>query len=115
MSWESNPYYHPEKLGLNKVVDLDFSDGCYQFDLTAVWTKEGEKKFFWADDSGCSCPSPFENVNTIEELQTGGFKQIRDHLTARFDGEYSYGSYVKITELHPVIEKLHEISKGWES
>lgn len=113
MSWESNPYYNPEKHGLVKVVEFDFSDGCYQFDLTAVWTKEGDKKFYWSDDSGCSCPSPFEGISSIEQLQSGPFKEVRNHLNSRFDGQ-SWGTYVKINELHPALEKLHAISSEWE-
>lgn len=114
MKLEANPYYDPGKCGLKKVADLDFSDGCYQFNITAVWTKEGEKKFFWKDDSGCSCPSPFEAVEELEELNSGPFKEIRNHLNSRFDGD-SWGSYVKITELHPVLEKLHRIEQEWEN
>lgn len=113
MKLGANPYYDPKKCGLEKVAELDFSDGCYNFNITAVWTKAGEKKFYWADDSGCSCPSPFENYSEHEQLESGGFKQIRDHLNSRFDGD-AWGQYVKITELHPVLEKLHEISKNWE-
>jgi hypothetical protein len=109
---EGNPYYYPEKSGLEKVAELDFSSGIYEFDLTVVWTHGDEKKFYWASDSGCSCPSPFEDFHEFEQLQSGGFKQIRDELTRRFDGE-GWGNYVKITELHPVIEKLHAISEGW--
>lgn len=111
MSWVSNPYYDPEKVGLKKVAEFDFSDGYYQFDLTAVWTKEGQKKFFWADDSGCSCPSPFEGIHAIEQLQSGPFKEVRNHLNSRFD---AYGTYVKLVELHPALEKLHAISSEWE-
>lgn len=115
MGWNTpDVYYNPEKFGLTKVAELDFSSGSYEFDITAVFTKDDEPgKFYWASDSGCSCPSPFENFTSIESLQSGGFKQIRDELTRRFDAE-NWGPYVKITELHPVIEKLHAISEEWD-
>lgn len=113
MKLEANPYYDPDKCGLKKVAELDFSSGCYEFDITAVWTYGDEKKFYWADDSGCSCPSPFEDVNSFEQLQSGPFKVLRDHLNARFDRE-GYGSYLKITEFHPVLETLHKIEQEWE-
>jgi hypothetical protein len=107
-------YYNPEKFGLTKVLEHDFSDGCYQFDITAVFTKDDEPgKFYWASDSGCSCPSPFEGHTSIESLESGDFKQVRDMLTGRFD-EQHYGTYVKITELHPSIEKLHGIWDEWK-
>ena len=112
MSWDDNPYYNPEKWGLEKVAELDFSSGSYEFNLTSVWTKEGEESFYWADDSGCSCPSPFEDVRGVEELQRGGFKQLRDHLNSRYDDQYSL--YVKLRDLHPVLEELKDISEDWQ-
>jgi hypothetical protein len=105
-------YSNPEKFGLKHVADLDFSSGSYEFDTTAVWVNDKVKKFYWADDSGCSCPSPFEGFSTIEQLNSGPFEQVRDHLTSRFDGG-GWGGYVKITELHPVVEKLHKIKMDW--
>lgn len=59
-------YYSPEKFNLEKVVEGDRSDGCYQFDLLVVWrdTKTGE--LYYGTDSGCSCPSPFEDQGLLD-------------------------------------------------
>lgn len=113
MKLEGNPYYDPEKCGLKKVAELDFSSGMYEFNLTVVWTHGDEKKFYWASDSGCSCPSPFEDFHEIEQFESGGFKEVRNALNSRFDTE-NYGPYVKITELHPVLETLHKIAEAWD-
>lgn len=114
MKLESNPYYNPEKSGLEKVAELDFSSGSYEFDITAVWVKkDAPGKFYWASDSGCSCPSPFEDFHEIEQFESGGFKEARNALISRFDSE-NYGPYVKITELHPVLETLHKIAEEWD-
>lgn len=113
MRFEANPYYNPEKCGLTKVAELDFSSGAWEFDLSVVWTYGDEKAFYWADDAGCSCPSPFEGVSSFEQLTRGGFKEVRDHLNSRFDAQ-TWGTYVKINELHPALEKLHKIIEDWE-
>jgi hypothetical protein len=67
MSWDNNPYYKPEAYGLEIVGDIDWDQESYEFNMTVVW-KEGRGKYYIADDSGCSCPSPFENVTSKDEL-----------------------------------------------
>lgn len=66
MSWENNIYGHPENYGLQifKVLEENLS---YEFNMLVVWKNE-KGEFFWAQDSGCSCPSPFENYNSVSDL-----------------------------------------------
>ena len=58
----ANIYYSPEAYGLTVVADIDKSSGCYEFDTFVVW-KDASGRYYWAEDSGCSCPAPFEWVN----------------------------------------------------
>lgn len=62
-----NIYYSPEKFGLETVGEIHWTDEPYQFDFTVVW-KAGKGKYYIASDSGCSCPSPFEDYNSVESL-----------------------------------------------
>lgn len=62
-----NVYYNPESFGLTQVGEIEKSDGCYQFDLIVVW-KQARGKYWIGQDSGCSCPSPFENIGDVNEL-----------------------------------------------
>ena len=68
MSWDDNPYSYPEKHGLQTVGEVEWSDGGYQFDLTVVWRNPETGQLYIAEDSGCSCPSPFENFDGVEDL-----------------------------------------------
>lgn len=68
MTAPANPYYHPESLGLTPVSSVDLGE-VYEFDIFVVWT-DG-RTLYWADDSGCSCPIPFEDITTVADLQTG--------------------------------------------
>ena len=53
-----NPYFEAEKLGV-ELLCLD-SELSYEFDLLCFFkTKAGV--VFSAQDSGCSCPNPFED------------------------------------------------------
>lgn len=60
-------YYGDMPEGVTFIGDIEWDNEAYQFDMTGIWkTKRGE---YWiGDDSGCSCPSPFENVHGIDDL-----------------------------------------------
>ena len=61
-------YYQPEKFGLRIVGELNDPEACYSFDDFVLWKHEETGKFYWAVDSGCSCPTPFEHFTSIDKL-----------------------------------------------
>jgi hypothetical protein len=63
----SDVYYNPEAYGLRIVAELDEPNLSYEFCMLVVWMDEHGEAYF-AQDSGCSCPSPFENYHSIEDL-----------------------------------------------
>lgn len=65
--WEDDVYYAPEKSGLEIVKELEDETLSYEFSKLVVW-KDKEGSFYWATDSGCSCPSPFEDYVKVEDL-----------------------------------------------
>ena len=81
MDWERNPYYSPEKLALEIVYSTD-NGADYEFDMFVVWkdadglSVASTSHFYYATDSGCSCPSPFEDVNGLEDLTRGTKAEI---------------------------------------
>lgn len=98
-----NIFYNPEDFGLEMVGEIERSDGCYQFDTVAVW-KQSRGKYWIGQDSGCSCPSPFEDITDINELDgpydKAGLRKRLDWIreneseytvlsTAEFKGEIS--------------------------
>lgn len=57
----TNPYYNPQELGLD-MISFDRDDLCYAFDTLCFWVVKGSTgSVFTAQDSGCSCPTPFED------------------------------------------------------
>lgn len=89
MGWSTpNPYYNPEHFGLRSVTELDWSQPCYSFDKTVVWA-DADEKLYWASDSGCSCPSPFEDIDILDELETG----TKHDLFAELDQRLSETTY----------------------
>lgn len=68
-------YNDPKSHGLEPVAEIDYSDGCYQFDLRVVWRRVADGKLLSGRDSGCSCPSPFEDmgVSDLQEVESTGW------------------------------------------
>lgn len=83
-----NVYYTPEKYGLELVVEVELAEPCYSFDTLAVW-KNKDGQFYLGTDSGCSCPSPFESYNGIEDL-TGPLTvaEAREEAKSLWEGSY---------------------------
>ena len=63
-----NPYYNPEKLGLS-LLSFDEPNLCYEYNTLCFWKTE-DGRIYTASDSGCSCPTPFEQYagTTLDEV-----------------------------------------------
>lgn len=72
-------YCDPEAFGLTTVGEIDWTDADYEFDLTAAWV-DASGHYYWADDSGCSCPTPFEDITSLSDLQSGSLDALLAHL-----------------------------------
>ena len=64
--YDPDVYYQPEKFGLTPVKEMDVADS-WEFDIIVVWKHE-DGRWFVGNDSGCSCPSPFEYRNSLDDL-----------------------------------------------
>lgn len=105
MDYESNVYYSPEKWGLEIVGEIEFSDGCYQFDTRVIWKNE-KGEFFTARDSGCSCPTPFEDYNAMSDLETPTIKMLMDEISKELSNGYSVTT---AQEAQTTIDYLREL------
>ena len=66
MSYGCNIYYSPESHGLEEIFEEDTGES-YEFSKFVVWV-DASKGLYYATDAGCSCPSPFEDFNTVNDL-----------------------------------------------
>lgn len=84
--------YQPENYGFKQIGQIDWSSGSYEFDLTTVWQHLATGKFYMADDSGCSCPSPYESVDSIDDLtEIAKLQVLIDRLNQHDADEYAHG------------------------
>ncbi|MFF3312482.1 hypothetical protein [Streptomyces sp. NPDC002952] len=65
--YDMNIYYSPEKHGLTVLGEIDTADS-YEFCMLVVWERVEDGALFWDTDSGCSCPSPFEDADSVAQL-----------------------------------------------
>lgn len=114
MSYNKNVYYNPEKFGLTTIGEISWHEPDYDFNLTVAW-HDAKGKLYWASDSGCSCPSPFEDFNSLEDLQTGTKFQLLaeldtqlEEIRARENSWYNNVDYVEpqVVELAGKLIKL---------
>jgi hypothetical protein len=62
-----NPYYAPEKLGLT-MISFDEPGLSWEYNILCFWTIN-DGRVFTAQDSGCSCPTPFEDYEAETQEQ----------------------------------------------
>lgn len=65
-SWDKNLYYKPEKWGLEILAEID-TGGSYEFNMSVLFKAKDTGGLYLGQDSGCSCPSPFENFEKGRE------------------------------------------------
>jgi hypothetical protein len=63
----NNPYYNPTEMGLEIVCELS-EDLSYEFNQLVLWKEISTNVLYWAHDSGCSCPTPFEDYANVKDL-----------------------------------------------
>lgn len=77
-------------LELTEVDELEMSPPDYNFDLVRVW-KDQNGVHWWGADSGCSCPSPYEDFNKIEDFtkldNEHEFDKLKDHVSTSYEVE----------------------------
>lgn len=87
--WASgeNPYWNPETHGLEIVAEVDDPDVCWSFNLIVVWRRKSDGTLLWGEDAGCSCPSPFEDVEPqpLSATRSAFMRALDDHPAAPVD------------------------------
>lgn len=69
MYYKENVYYSPASHGLVLLRTIDLAEPDYSFYLLAIFqSATNPENYYLATDSGCSCPSPFEDYLDVESL-----------------------------------------------
>lgn len=73
-------YNQPDKFGIELLGSVDLSEPNYDFDLFVVWRRPDVNgyEYGWLSDAGCSCPSPFEDYNSVDDIFWGTREEVAD-------------------------------------
>lgn len=63
---QPDPYNQPEHYGLEVIGSIDWNEEPYEFDMTALWRHRESRRFYISSDSGRSCSSPFEDLESAD-------------------------------------------------
>lgn len=90
------------KFGLNEVDSIELSHEDWSFNILGVW--KNDQGYYLGTDSGCSCPTPFENYGSIDDF-TGPLtaSQAIEEATSIF--EDARGRYKN--ELEDLISQIY--------
>jgi hypothetical protein len=93
----SNIYSDPEDFGVRQIAQFDLSDGCYQFDYVVLWQSlTTPEAIYLGKDSGCSCPSPFEDIHGLDgvnELERIDPSNPEPAIRTAFDLDDAYSTH----------------------
>ncbi|WP_327712392.1 hypothetical protein OG912_32230 [Streptomyces sp. NBC_00464] len=110
MSYDLDVYSSPEKFGLTSVGDLSDNEP-YEFSILAVWQRTEDGVLFWETDSGCSCPSPFENHTSINDL-----RRIDDVTEfVREARSWVQGQDIERDDVERLVRKVRRLAKKQEA
>jgi hypothetical protein len=109
--YSDDVYYNPEKFGLKTVGEIEWNGNAYEFYITVIW-KNDAGEYFMATDSGCSCPSPFEDFTSVESLEGPFDKEavkyhLRERMSAQTDTSWAEKSVGELRkEVNLIIRRL---------
>jgi len=83
-----NIYYNPEKYNLVTVAEIEYSDHMYQFDTRVVWQDTSTRKLWTMRDSGCSCPTPFEDYSR-DNIDRFSYAEIYSEVMSEVNSKWS--------------------------
>ena len=86
--------YQPEAFDLVPVAEIDYSDECYCFDTRIVWRHTPTGTLYTARDAGCSCPSPFEDYTSLDDLDVFDL----DTILAEVEQEVVHAAMDEVTQ-----------------
>lgn len=88
----NHDYPYDEVEGFLKIDEIEWRNESYVFDITGVWVRLSDGTVWMAHDSGCSCPTPWENLNTFERVFS--VDQLDDiYRDQNMEGSYGHTNY----------------------
>lgn len=103
--------------GFELIYALEWDNEAYQFNLTGLWKRTSDGTLWMANDSGCSCPTPWENTKELERVfSVDQLKELRrERERENKENRFCYSPGLKQNEweafIASAIEVLEELTK----
>lgn len=91
-------YTNPARFGLEVVGSVDWTDEPYEFNMTVVW-RDQEGQLYYGSDAGCSCPSPFEDFHSLDDLTKATPTDLVRYLNEQADSDRARGQAAELSTL----------------
>jgi hypothetical protein len=103
-SYDENIYYNPQNAGVRPVAALDVYDPDWDFDIFIV-IQGPDGKVYVGNDSGCSCPTPFEDHTFPQDFtEVQSWADVKREYDARFPATGSYRARRSVQDIrHAVV------------
>ena len=103
-------YYNPEDYGLQQIFFEDHGE-AYEFNMFVVWLHKESGRIFYGQDSGCSCPTPFEDEwwNSVDDNSLNEVTRMRSSINEFESRLKEFGGNMEI------VDTLKNINKGKKS
>lgn len=85
-------YNSPEAFGLEIVGEVNYSEG-YDWSIAVVFRDKQTRLYALETDSGCSCNSPFEYVDSTKDFEWKTPHEVAKELQENAKGSAVYYEY----------------------
>jgi hypothetical protein len=100
-----NLYYEPKQAGFELVGMIEEDNLSYEFNMLIVLRNLDTGKIYVAADSGCSCPSPFEDTKVEDLEHVTSIAQLQRTIDSWNEG-YDNRKRTSIDEVKSLLEKV---------
>jgi len=104
-SWDRNPFYNPEKCDLTLLLTIREPGLSYEFNYTIFVKDNPTGDIYAVSDSGCSCPTPFENILGLGDMVP--IRNMQDFDTFFKQDDYRVNRY----SVSDILSARREISE----
>lgn len=110
-----NPFYAPETLGL-EMISFEEPGLSYEFNTLCFWSN-GQGMVYSASDSGCSCPTPFEDYEgenqneVLQKLERVGSKEQAEQIFDSWNGRRDNQKLPQCEKDEAVFWVKHQLEK----
>lgn len=104
MEWYSGTLASPASVGYELVEEIETDNEAYQFNLVGIFRKEEDGTLWYATDSGCSCPVPWEDVQ-VSALEPYDYSEVEEIV------RNAYGYKRNQIELEGALLRLRKLTR----